>query len=261
MRHTRALYVVLAAVALLAQTAPKSPVFEVATIKLSPGGPRKIAVAGDRLDFQNVWLKDLVEHAYKVEPFQIQAPRWMGDQRYSVLAKLPAGASTDQIPAMLQALLADRLRLKLHHEKRVQPVYALVVAKGGPKLKRPEDKTADPPPRAGSWTMTLVDSSTVRVNMPRATMQVLTRFLTDMVHRPVLDETGLSGEFDIELHAKVAMVEQTASTSTGPPPPPPPPTSLDVTKGIQELGLRLEPRNASVDFLVVDAAERMPAGN
>jgi uncharacterized protein (TIGR03435 family) len=258
----------------VAQTGAIKPAFEVASIKPSNGGPRKAAVAGDRLDFSNFTLKDLILHAYKVEAYQLRAPQWAESRHFSIVAKLPAGATKENVPSLLQTLIEDRFRMKVHHETKPQPVYALVIAKGGPKLKKAEDKpeaksgtkatpSAGPqPPVPGSWVMRMVDSSTVRVTMPRATMLTLTRFLSDKVHRPVIDETGLTGEYDIVLDGKVVMVEQAPSTGgVAPPPPPAPPTSMDVSKTIQDLGLRLEPRTAPVDFLVVDSAEKTPIGN
>ena len=108
----------------------------------------------------------------------------------------------------------------------------------------------------------MIDPGTVRVTMPRSGIAVLTEFLTHMTHRPVLDETGLIGEYDIELDGKVAMAEPLPSDNpSAPPPPPGPPTSMDVSKGVQALGLRLEARRAPVEFLVVESAEKVPVGN
>ncbi len=269
MRHTRPILLAVTALGTIAQTGPGRVAFEVASVKPSKGGPRKASVLTDRLDFSNFSLKDLILHAYKVEAYQLRVPQWAGSQYYSIVAKLPAGATVQSVPAMLQTLLEDRFRMKVHHETKQQPVYALLVAKGGPKLKKAEDKPAakgdpglgPPPPMPGSWSMRMYDSSTVRVTMPRAPILTLTRFLTEMVHRPVLDETRLTGEYDIVFDGKVVMVEQGVSSGTAPPPPPGPPTSMDVSKTIQELGLRLEPRTAAVDFLVVDSAEKIPIGN
>jgi len=256
---------------LLAQNGATPPAFEVASIKQSSNAPRRTSVQNDRLDFSGISLKDLILHAYHLEAYQLQAPAWMSTQQYSIQAKLPAGAPKEQVPAMLQNLLAERLKLSVHHETKEQAVYALVVVNGGPKLKKSEP-TTDPPddsgrgmpprPRPGSWTMRQTDSETIHVTGLRADMAALTRFLADKVHRPVLDNTGLTGEYDIEFDGKVALVETApASSGSAPPPPPPPPTSMDVTKGLQQLGLRLDPQRAPVDYLIVDSALRVPAGN
>jgi len=254
-----AMFIALAAAVVPAYAG--SPVaFEAASMKVAAGGPRKTAVQNDRLDFANVSLRDLILHAYRIEAYQLSGPSWMANQTYNIIAKLPAGAPHNQIPEMLQTLLEERLKLKVHHQSKEMAVYALLVAKGGPRLKKAEDSTS--PALAGTWQMRMADSTTVHVVIPRASMLTLTRFLTTMTHRPVLDQTAIDGEYDIELDGKVTPVEAPPqSDSAAPPLPPPPPTSMDVTKGVQGLGLRLEARRAPADLLVVDSADKTPAGN
>lgn len=144
--------VVLTAGMLLAQTA-----FEVANITpaaqptpdLFRSGKIHIGmtVTKTRVDIGGMPLTTLIQDAYRVKQFQVAAPDWAGESRWDILAKLPDGASEDQVPDMLQALLADRFKLTIHREKREQPVYELVVGKGGAKLT-PSDPAADtaPPP-------------------------------------------------------------------------------------------------------------------
>jgi uncharacterized protein (TIGR03435 family) len=135
-------------------TAPLS--FEVASVKLS--GPLDIAaiqsgkahlgmsVDQARVDIGNVNLLGLICVAYKVKPYQITGnPDWLNAginaDRFDILAKMPEGSNKDQVPEMLQTLLAERFKLTLHRDKKDVPVYALLVGKGGPKLKE-----ADPDP-------------------------------------------------------------------------------------------------------------------
>jgi uncharacterized protein (TIGR03435 family) len=141
------------------QTAPPSaPLsFDVASIK--PSGPLDpaaimsgkahigMSVDKARVDIGSSTLMALICLAYKVKPYQIAGnPDWlnpgMGADRFDILAKMPEGADKDQVPEMLQSLLADRFKLKLHHDKRDTPVYALVLGKGGPKMK---EAAPDPP--------------------------------------------------------------------------------------------------------------------
>jgi uncharacterized protein (TIGR03435 family) len=143
-------------------TAPSSaPLsFEVASIK--PSGPLDPAaiMAGKahvgmsvdqaRVEIGNANLMGLICAAYKVKPHQVAGnPDWLNAginaDRFDILAKLPEGANKDQVPEMLQTLLAERFKLTLHHEKRDAPVYALVVAKGGPKLKEALPDPTVPP--------------------------------------------------------------------------------------------------------------------
>ncbi len=151
--------VALGALMVGAQNAPK-PEFEVAAIRAATyptpdtfrNGQFKagMRIDGASLDFEFVSLADLLPYAYRVKNYQVAGPEWMRETRWDVIAKLPAGAPEDQAPEMMQALLADRFKLAVHHEKRDQPVYELVVAKGGPKMEVSTDdgKAAAPPASA-----------------------------------------------------------------------------------------------------------------
>ena len=137
----------LTAAAALAQT---SPAFEVASIR--PAAPLDMAkvvagiqagqmpkigphVDGARAEYTYMALKELIVLAYKVKPFQITGPDWLATTRFDIVAKLPDGASKDDAPKMLQALLEERFKLAVHRDSKEHPVLALVVGKGGPKLK------------------------------------------------------------------------------------------------------------------------------
>jgi uncharacterized protein (TIGR03435 family) len=144
--------------AAFAQTpAPPPLAFEVASIK--PAGaldPMAIAqgkvnvgmkVDGAICNIGSFSLRDLVRTAYEVKDYQISGLDSLGAamsaQRFNIQATLPEGATEKQVPQMLQTLLAERFKLVIHRETKDQPVYALLVAKGGPKLK---DAEPDPPP-------------------------------------------------------------------------------------------------------------------
>ncbi|HEY2384829.1 MAG TPA: TIGR03435 family protein [Terriglobia bacterium] len=99
-----------------------------------------------RAEYTFVTLKELIATAYSVKAFQISGPDWLNDLslRFDIVAKMPDGATVDQAPRMLQALLADRFKLTLHQDTKEHPVMALVVGKGGPKLKEsPADPSQD----------------------------------------------------------------------------------------------------------------------
>ena len=81
-------------------------------------------------------VRDLMARAYAVKPAQITGPDWITMERYDINASLPAGSTTDDIPAMLQTLLADRFKLKMHREKRDFPVYALIQGKGSVEAEK-----------------------------------------------------------------------------------------------------------------------------
>jgi uncharacterized protein (TIGR03435 family) len=146
----------LAAVSAFGQAPDKPLAFEVASIK--PAGPLDpLAIAQGKVrvgmkvdgaicDIGMFSLRDLIRTAYEVKDYQISGADTLGTpmdaQRFNIQATLPAGAGEKDVPQMLQGLLAERFKLVVHHESKEQSVYALVVAKGGPKLKPSEP---DPP--------------------------------------------------------------------------------------------------------------------
>jgi len=148
------------------------PAFEVATVK--PAAPLDMAkmaaaiqagqaprvgphVDGSRAEYIYVDLKTLISIAYKVKVYQVTGPDWIGTTRFDILAKMPDGASKDDVPAMMQALLEDRFKMTVHRSSAEHPVLALVVGKGGPKLKESDtapaalDETS--PLKEGQMTM------------------------------------------------------------------------------------------------------------
>jgi uncharacterized protein (TIGR03435 family) len=100
-------------------------------------------VNGLRAEYNYLTLKDLITVAYKVKTYQITGPDWLGGQHFGIVANMPEGSSKDDAPKMLQALLEERFKLKVHRETQQHPVLALVVAKGGPKMK---ESPGDAPP-------------------------------------------------------------------------------------------------------------------
>lgn len=137
---------VLVAAAASAQT---KPAFEVATVKPSATDITQLAtqaqsgqlprlgprVDGARAEYIFMTVKQLMVLAYGVKLYQISGPDWINNQRFDIAAKVPDGASKDDIPKMLQSLLEERFKLVLHRETKEHPVMALVVGKGGPKMK------------------------------------------------------------------------------------------------------------------------------
>jgi uncharacterized protein (TIGR03435 family) len=178
-RMTKFLIFAIGAVAWAQAPAAPAPAsaplaFEVATIK--PARPiQEQALAGKmhvgekidgaRADYGAMSIADLITLAFKVKAAQVSGPDWIKTERFDILAKLPEGATKDQVPQMLQSLLADRFKMTFHRETKDQSVYALVVAKGGPKLKEspPDDPapaadTAAGPPKEEKGTMSIQTS-------------------------------------------------------------------------------------------------------
>src|ERR1700736_6321462 len=133
----KVLLVVFGAATAFAQDAPR-PEFEVATIRPSAQSPQDGVTAGVRIDGAQIrcaflTLKDYVGIAYRVKLYQISGPDWLASDRFDISATFPPGAPTSQLPEMMQSLIEDRFKVKIHREKKDLPVYVLEVAKGGPK--------------------------------------------------------------------------------------------------------------------------------
>jgi uncharacterized protein (TIGR03435 family) len=279
--------VAFAASALIAQET-----FEVASIKPSDPNERRIGIGigpGGMVNMTGVNLKLLIQQAYDVREFQISgAPSWAGNERYDITAKAAEG--TDSLPAepskitdaqlktaqekrrqRLQALLADRFQLKVHHDSKELPVYALVAAKGGPKFQ--EAKVPDTPPPdsgpkrgfgPGSRGMRMSPGNLEAYSVP---LSMLVQNLSQQLGRTVLDQTGLKGMYDFKLSwtPDPAMAAGAFGGPGGPGPlppdvklpPPPDPNGPTLFTAVQEqLGLKLESTKGPVDIIVVDHAEK-----
>src|ERR1700689_335454 len=133
------------------------PAFEVATVKpaqpmdqakiiaaLQSGGkmPMGANIDSRRAEYLYLDLKTLMTYAYGVKPYQITGPDWMSTTRFDIVAKMPEGSTKEDAPKMLQSLLEERFKLTTHRTGVEHPVLALVVGKGGPKLKASAEKPA-----------------------------------------------------------------------------------------------------------------------
>jgi uncharacterized protein (TIGR03435 family) len=236
------------AAGMAAAQAPAPAAFEVATIK--PSAPLDRAklltgqahlgmkVDGARVDIGYFSLSDLIRAAYAIKPYQLQGPGWMNDQRWDVQAKLPEGAAKEQVPQMLQALLAERFRLEVRRASTEHSVYALVVGKNGAKLKEAEAEppatAADAPagrgemvlgegenqvrisPAPGGGRGATVSSAkfgqmkilpgeegTLIMQFSRMGMADLADMLSPFVEKPVVNDTGLKERYQVELELKM----------------------------------------------------------
>jgi len=128
------------------------PSFEVASVKPAAPQPMGRIMVGMRggpgsgdpgqINYSYVSLRNLVMNAYDVKGYQVSGPGWLDSERFDVVAKIPPNTTKEQFKLMLQNLLAERFKLTLHHETKESPMYALVVAKGGSKMKESVDDTS-----------------------------------------------------------------------------------------------------------------------
>jgi len=150
-----------------AQAAPGNLAFDVASVRPSPAPdqatmltglmagkqPNWVRIDGSRATFNYESLNDLIAYAYKMRRYEISGPEWLVTDRFDIAARLPDGATKDDVPEMLRALLAERFKLATHREMSEQPVLGLVIGKSGPKLKEaaatPEAIDQDAPLKPG----------------------------------------------------------------------------------------------------------------
>jgi uncharacterized protein (TIGR03435 family) len=268
----------------LGQQQPAKPAFEVASIrpaKLLAMGNVRVGMQADAgmLRYTGVSLRDCIRAAYRVKEFQVQGPEWLGSERFDIVAKLPAWSSQDQIPEMLQDLLAERFRLALHRDKKEQAIYALVAAKGGPKLKAAEVPAEGgapggpgkngPLPRGAMYMM--MGPEGAHLKAASATLATLAEMISRFTERPVIDMTGIAGQYDFDLVFSPETMRNLPAAIRGPMAPPGggehPPAEPPVERAgsiydsVQRYGLKLEPRKAPMEVLVVDHIERAPTEN
>jgi uncharacterized protein (TIGR03435 family) len=244
----------------LGQTSPAKLAFDVDTVK--PAAPLdlpKLAAQvkagniprigrpiydGSRAEYTYMSLKDLIAVAYSVQSYQVSGPEWLASQRFDIVAKLPDGTTKDDAPAMLQALLQERFKLVAHRDSQEHAALALVVAKGGPKLKAssgtptPIDSTAplkpgetnidtiDGPARAtihpdGSTTINMgvkgtvtqrmdMQNQVVHLNSDMVTMQGFSEMLARLLQmaggggKQVVNMTGLTGYYQVAVELSLA---------------------------------------------------------
>ena len=218
-------------------TAQPTPAFDVAAVKPSqPGTPGGSSLDPGRLTVRGQALRGLILSAYSVPFWRVTGgPEWLNTDGYEITATFPPNTPQDQVKLMLQNLLADRFKLTIHREMKDSSVYALVVAKDGPKFREaPDSKFAAKTGRG-------------HLEIHHADMLLLTRNLPlDAVDRPIVDMTGLKGFFDLTL-------DWTPDTAR----PSPNDTGPSIFTALQEqLGLKLEPRKLPVEFIVIDHVER-----
>ena len=251
----------------------KLPEFAVVSVKQNKSGANfaKSGFSPEGIHTENSTLLFIIRGAYgmfnSLDDKFIGVPGWARTDRYDIEAKVdPADIEAlhnlrrHQRDLMFQALLADRFNLKVHPETREQPVYALVIAKNGPRFT--EAKPGDTYPNGikdafdGHTGPGVVNSSRHGIAGQAIPMSTLVMILTQTVDRTVMDKTALTGKYDLKLDWTP---ETAASTSPGTDSavPPPDDSGPSIFTAIQDqLGLKLEPAKAQVEVLVIDHVEQ-----
>lgn len=257
-------------------TLPTSASFEVAAIKPNRSGDWRVMMGfgPGRFTATGIWVRHLITIAYGVTDLQVTGgPSWIDSERYDIQAKEPDSVaaemqklSQDQREelsrSMLQSLLADRFKLKLRHETKELPAYALVVAKGGPKFQaaKPDADLKGPEGRGKRGKMVFGMGD---LTIPDAPLSMLARMLSQQLGRAVRDQTGLKGNYDFTLKwapepGEGMMLRGPEGGNPGPESSSPPESSgPSIFTAIQDqLGLKLESTKGPVNVLVIDHIER-----
>ena len=232
---------VLPAIALVLTTLAlaQTPEFEVASIKPTATKDGSLSVRflpGGRYSIRNLTLKQLLESAYSMQDYQVAGgPPWITESGFDIEAKGTGDPTREQMLQMVQTLLTDRFHLAMHRETRQLPVYALVVAKNGPKLQPAAANAGYPKLKRGEFVI------------PKMSIAELANLLVLDVKRPVKDETGLQGNFAFTLEWNPDLRDTVDQPGARP----------SIFTALQEqLGLKLESTKGPVEVLVIDRAEK-----
>jgi len=208
---------------------------------------------GGRFVARNSSLESLIAFAYQIDNFQFSgAPDWLDSERYDIEAKASEDLTSASMRPMLQALLEDRLQLKFHHETKEEALYALLVGKTGKLQDAGECSTPPPPPNPGEppppgcGSLITLRGRIIAEKVPLARSVAALASLTE---RMVLDETNLTGKYDIDLRyaPDIDTPGQTQADRNSP--------SL-FTALQEQLGLKLESKKGPVEMFVIDHVER-----
>ncbi|BDC51896.1 hypothetical protein F183_A42110 [Bryobacterales bacterium F-183] len=265
--------------ALPAIVAAQPTAFEVISIKPNAANDNRVMIRmapGGRFTATGIPVRVLISQAFNVRDFQIQGgPGWMSSDRFDVNAKAPDSVG-ERVPPevlrpMLQNLLEERFQLKTHKESKELPTYSLVQGKGGPKLKVSDTPPPTPPaaagvaaPGGGRPQMMRIGRGQIHAN--GVTMKSFAQQLSQILGRPVTDNTGIEGYYDIELdYAPEPGQGGGMMIGGGGPGAPPPPGAIpqadsngpSIFTALQEkLGLKLESSKGPVDILVIDSISK-----
>jgi uncharacterized protein (TIGR03435 family) len=228
-------------------------------------------------------MRDLIAMGYRVKLYQLSGPEWIETERYDINAKVAEGVSLEKLPEMVQALLEDRFKLRIHKDKKEMPVYALLVGKPPLKLKDSVIDPNTPPPTSVTVTGT-GSAAGVSVNMgngstytfmggkfeaKKVNAEAMVAVLERFTDRPMMDLTDLKGTYDFEFtvtpeDTQTLMIR--AAVNAGVKLPPQALQLADnggnpLTGAAEQLGLKLDSRKMAVDIVVVDQIQKAPTDN
>jgi uncharacterized protein (TIGR03435 family) len=253
------------------------PRFDAASIKPNPSPSLRhvlLPPVGGRLSTNRASLLLLIQTAYDVPAFQIHGgTEWMNSQGWDIEAKAEGNPGRSRIWLMLQSLLAERFQLRLHRETKELPVYTLAPVKTGLTLPKPDpatcvgadsvlparEKGRPPLRRCGDITIE-AENGTLSLQGRQVTTSDLCKTLSGIFLQPIVDRTGSSDRFDLNVQFLYDDLTIGIGNPRRPGDPPEPTGVTSIVQALQEkLGLKLEKSKAPVEFLVIEHAERPEA--
>jgi uncharacterized protein (TIGR03435 family) len=239
-------------------TEKESLAFDVASVKPSDcrqcGGTRTTP-GGLGYDAQGATLRTLITAAYRVDLRQVSGgPAWMRTDRFDIAAKAAHPSTPPELHTMLRTLLEERFHLQVRHELRQESVWNLTVTKGGVKMPAHDPDDKDYPAIHGQSKRTPGGSSCPGLQAPNVSMDSFVFALTRIIGRPVIDKTGLSARYDLDVIFRGEGSRSNGKDGTA---------DLDCPDAFaalpSQLGLKLEPAKGSVDYLIVEHVEKPTA--
>jgi uncharacterized protein (TIGR03435 family) len=241
----------------------KLPEYDVASVKPNKSGDRMMRIMNrpDGFSCTNIPLKTLIGNAYGIRQDLISGgPGWVDSMGFDVEAKVSGEdvaafkkLTAGQRNALLEALLADRFHLKIHHETRTLPMYDLLLAKGGSRMKAEPpvapspDAAKDPEAAKPRGMMTMGSGILKGQGLP---VTSIANHLSYIIQATVTDKTGLTGNFDFDLKWTPDDAGPSSPDASGEP-------NVSIFTAVQEqLGLKLQPTKGPVDTLVIDHVEQ-----
>ncbi len=237
------LFAIAAAPSLL--PAQPEPRFDVASVKpnlkAACFGRWDFAVSHGTLNAVNAPLLRIISRAFNLTDDRVTGPSWLDSQCFDIHAKAAGNLPDRDLMPMLQTLLRERFHLRVHHETAERPILALVIDKGGTKLRPYGEANAAPPPSTEGAILFMAR------HLPD-----LCERLGKVTGRPVIDRTGLGGDYMIVLR----YLPLGASNGDAADP------EADIVAAVRDqLGLRLESQRGAVDVLKIDSIDRVPSKN
>lgn len=243
------------------------PEFEVASVK--PSDPSDLRNSymptldvrpGAELRISNRRLDEIIMVAYGIGGNQLSGPQWLTElttdptqvTRFEIIAKVPETATKEQVPLMLQNLLEDRFKLKVHRESRPTQIYSLEVSRNGDKLTPSVSDGRRPPGCArsiGAGETYSAAADCYSISMAQLAQQLAALAPAYFREGPVVDHTGLTGSYDLRLEwRRVDELQNGAQGDT-------------IFDAVKKLGLELQKKRENAEMLIVDHCERMPTEN